>query len=102
MEFESSDGKAVALVLGHQFQQSDFVGCGVAGLQLVHGGQVEHQALVQEALRLGIDSGLHQLDSVSDAARVHHTHPEVVDNLQATRFGAISYMIPWISILYTD
>lgn len=80
-QFEALGVEAVALSVGHGLQQRLLL-LGAAGrLQLVHGGQVEEDALVQVERRVLLHQALQLTQGLLQAAQVQQAHGRVVVGL---------------------
>lgn len=93
-QFEALGVEAVALPAGHGLQQRLLL-LGAAGrLQLVHGGQVEEDALVQVERRVLLHQALQLAQGLLQTAQVQQAHGRVVVGLRTQecvrRTGEIS------------
>lgn len=80
-QFEALSVEAVALAVGHGLQQRLLL-LGAAGrLQLVHGGQVEEDALVQVERRVLLYQALQLAQGLLQTAQVQQAHGCVVVGL---------------------
>lgn len=81
-QFEALGVEAVALPVGHGLQQRLLL-LGAAGrLQLVHGGQVEEDALVQVERRVLLHQALQLAQGLLETAQVQQAHGRVVVGLR--------------------
>lgn len=81
-QFEALGVEAVALPVGHGLQQRLLL-LGAAGrLQLVHGGQVEEDALVQVERRVLLHQALQLAQGLLETAQVQQAHGRVIVGLR--------------------